>query len=198
MAKKVFLYVSYGYDFYTCEFEGLDANGKPRLTIMTPGCPVENFLEHLDILHDDPNNYFFLCEEGKPADPKNVVEMLGQIYMNSARPLERMTERLEEMRKCGIRIDHELQRMRLKILENKNSEPQSKSYYLELSVDYTYIGAIDEIKDLGATIVKLGKFFDYIEHQVHIPLRKHLVTSESLKKLVIHNWPNMFDDVDIF
>ena len=65
MAKKVFLYDSYGYDFYACEFDGLDAEGKPRLTIMTPGCPVENFLESSDIMND-PRGYYLLCEEAHP------------------------------------------------------------------------------------------------------------------------------------
>ena len=103
MTKKVFMFDSIGYDFYTCEFEGLDANGKPRLTIMTPGCPVESFSDYLDLMEESAIDYNLLCEEGKTAASKQVVEMMAQIYVNANRPFDRMAERLEDMRKWSLK-----------------------------------------------------------------------------------------------
>ena len=53
MAKKVYLVDSTGYEFFICEFEGMGLDNRPRLTIMMPGRPVENFLTHLDYYGED-------------------------------------------------------------------------------------------------------------------------------------------------
>ena len=197
MTKKVFLYDSYGYDFYTCEFEGLEANGKPRLTIMTPGCPVENFLEHLDYISEAPCDYFLLCEEGKPADPKLVFEMMWQIFQNACSPFERMSERLEEMRKCDIGYERELQRVKVRLFEYDDEETKSKSYRLIMYAGNRIVGDDCFFKDVKDIIVKLGEFFFYIENHVHIPIKKYLEVSESLKKQVMRHSTNLFDDVEI-
>ena len=73
MNKRIFLYDSFGFDFYACYYEGQDADGKARLTMMTPGKPVVNFQRYLTEFEEDANNYYLLCEEGKPADSKMIV-----------------------------------------------------------------------------------------------------------------------------
>ena len=186
-----------GYDFYTCDFEGLDTNGKPRLTIMQPGCPVKNFLEHLDIIGEDPNDYQLLCEEGKQADSRLVFEMLWQMFQNVYRPFERMTERMEQMRKCGINYDRELQRVTVRVFEYDDEETQSKSYRLIIYAGDRFVGDDCKFKDIKDIIVKLSDFFFFIENHLHIPLKKHLETSESLKKQVMHHSTNLFDEVNI-
>ena len=65
MAKKIYLVDSTGYDFFICEFEGMGSDNRPRLTIITPGRPVENFLTHLDYYGEDYKDYYLLGEEGK-------------------------------------------------------------------------------------------------------------------------------------
>lgn len=196
MAQKIYLYDSYGYDFYTCEFEGLDANGKPRLTIMTPGCPVGNFLEHLDIMEESPCDYNLLCEADKSAASKLVVEMMAQIYLNANRPFEKMAERLEEMRKWGINYDCDLTRVTVRVSEFENKEPQGSSYYLDLKVGDRYVECVKRLKDLKEIIVKLGEFFFFIENRAQIPLKKYLETSDQLKKIVMRQSSNLFDEVE--
>ena len=66
--KKIFMYDTFGTALFCCGFEGLDEDGKPRLTILTPGCPVQNFHEYTETFREDPQAYYFLCEEGKSAD----------------------------------------------------------------------------------------------------------------------------------
>jgi hypothetical protein len=195
MAKKVFLYDSYGYDFYACEFDGLDAEGKPRLTIMTPGCPVENFLESSDIMND-PRGYYLLCEEGKTADSEQVVEMLMQIFMNGNHPYERMIQRMEMMRKWGISYGCELQRLTVMISECKNEETQRISYLLDLKVGGRFAENTNEFKDVKDIIAKLSGFFFYIQNHVHIPLWKCLEVSESVKKQVMRHTTHMFDEIE--
>ena len=197
MAKKIYLYDSYGYEFYACEFEGLDANGKPRLPIMQPGCPVENFLEHLDFTGDIPVDYLLLCEEGKPADSKLVFEMMGQIFLNGVKAFDRMAERLEEMRKQGIGYAYELQKVKVRINEYDNEESQGKSYSLIMYVGDRFVGEEYDIKDVKDIITKLCGFFFFIENQVHIPVKKFLEVSESLKKQVMRHSTNLFDEVEI-
>ena len=197
MAKKVFLYDSYGYEFYTCEFEGLDVNGKPRLTIMTPGCPVENFLEHLDDLSEAPCDYFLLCEEGKPADSKLVFEMMWQIYQNAYRPFERMSDRLEEIRKCDISYERELQRVKVRIFEYDDEETKSKSYRLIMYAGDRFVGDNYFFKDVKDIVVKLSEFFFFIENHIHLPVKKYLEVNESLKKQVMRHSKNLFDEVEI-
>ena len=75
MEKKVFLVDSTGYEFFICEFEGLGSDNRPRLTIMTPGRPVENFLTHLDHYGENPKDYYLLGEEGKQIDVDKLAEM---------------------------------------------------------------------------------------------------------------------------
>ena len=75
MAKKIFIYDTFGVGFFICDFEGLDEDGKPRLTIMTPGCPVQNFREYTKTYAEEELDYHLLCVEGQPADSKYVVEM---------------------------------------------------------------------------------------------------------------------------
>ena len=197
MAKKVYLYNSFGYDFLTCDFDGLDVEGKPRLTIMTPGQSVENFKDYLEFMLEEPGDYHLLCEEDKPADSKLVFEMLGQILLYSPRPLERISERLEEMRKCGINFDRELQRVKVRIFEYDDEEKKRKSYRLEMYVGDRFVGEDCYNKDAKDIIIKLSEFFFFIENHLHIPLKKHLKTSESLKKLVMRYTPDLFDEIEI-
>ena len=63
MAKKVYLVDSTGYEFFICEFEGMGSDNRPRLTIMTPGRPVENFLTHLDYYGEDPKDYYRIAKD---------------------------------------------------------------------------------------------------------------------------------------
>lgn len=197
MAKKVYLYDSQGFDFYTCEFDGLNTNGKPRLTIMKPGSPVENFLDHLESLGEDSGDYNLLCEEGKPAASILIVEMLAQIYLSANRSFESMSERLDEMQKCGIIYDRELQNVKVNIFENYDKKSQSTSYTFDLKIGDRYVDDFKEFKDAKDIFIRLYEFFFYIEHHIHIPLKKHLEVSEKLKKLVMRHTPNMFDEIEV-
>ena len=107
MAKKVYLVDSTGYDFFICEFEGMGSDNRPRLTIMTPGRPVENFLTHLDYYGEDYKDYYLLGEEGQQADAALVVEMMGQIILRDMNNFSRMAARMELMRKNGISYSRE-------------------------------------------------------------------------------------------
>ena len=195
MAKKVYLYNSFGYDFLTCDFEGLDTEGKPRLTILTPGLSVMSFKDYIDFMLLDSGDYHLLCEEGKPAESKLVFEMLGQIFLNSNHPFEYMSDRLEEMRKCGISYDRDLQRVRIRIFEYDDEKAKSKSYRMIMYVGDRYVGEDIKCKDVKDIIVKLCGFFFFIENHVHIPLKKYLEVSESLKKQVMRHSPDMFDEI---
>ena len=198
MTKKVYLYDSYGYDFYACEYEGLDADGKPRLTIMTPGRPVENFRDHLEANGEDVLDYYLLCEEGKPADSNLIVEMLGQVFLNSFRPYERLSARLEEMRKWDIDYDCELQELTVRILEYDDEETKSVKYRVIMYIgeQYHYIGEGEDMFDsLKEICSKLSGFFYFIESQTHIPLKKNLEVSENLKKQVVRIVSNVFDRI---
>jgi len=200
MAKKVFIFDSFESVLFICEFEGLDADGKPRLTIMTPGYPVENFLEHLDCNDDDEYDYYLLCEEGKSADSKIIIEMLGQVFLNSIRPYERLSARLEELRKWGIDYDHELQKLTVRILEYNDEETKSSRYRLLMYIGEHnhYIGGgedmFDNLKDICS---KMSSFFYFIENQTHIPLKKYLEVNESLKKQMERIASNVFDRINV-
>ena len=196
MGKKIFMYDSFGNEFYACEFEGLDANGKPRLTIVTPGCPVENFLEYLDLMEESPIDYNLLCEQGMEAASKQVVEMMAQIYLNANRPFERMAERLEDMRKWGISYGRDQQRVTVSIYEYEDKEKQSTSYRFDLKVGDTYVENFKKFNDVKDIVMKLTGFFFYIENQVHIPVKKYLEVKESLKKQVMRHSTNLFDDIE--
>ncbi len=200
MAKKVYLFDSFGYDFYACEFDGLDADGKPRLTIMTPGCPVENFQDRLEVTEESEYDYYLLCEEGKLADSKLIVEMLGQIFLNNFRPYERLSARLEEMRKWGIDYDRNLQKLTVRILEYDDEESNSVKYRLMMFIgeQYHYVGEGEDMFDsLKEICSKLSGFFYFIESQTNIPLKKHLEVSESLKKQMMRISSNVFDTIDV-
>lgn len=200
MAKKVYLFDSFGYDFYACEFDGLDADGKPRLTIMTPGCPVENFRDRLEVTEESEYDYYLLCEEGKLADSKLIVEMLGQIFLNNFRPYERLSARLEEMRKWGIDYDRNLQKLTVRILEYDDEESNSVKYRLMMFIgeQYHYVGEDEDMFDsLKEICSKLSGFFYFIESQTNIPLKKHLEVSESLKKQMMRISSNVFDTIDV-
>ncbi len=196
MAKKIFMYDSFGDEFYACEFEGLDANGKPRLTIVTPGRPIENFLEYLDLMEESPIDYNLLCEEGKTAASKQVVEMMAQIYVNANRPFERMAERLEDMRKWGICYGRDQQRVTVRMYEYEEVKTQSTSYRFDLKVGDRFVEGFKKFDDVKDIVMKLTGFFFFIENQVHIPVKKCLEVSESLKKQVMRHSTNLFDDVE--
>lgn len=201
MAKKVFLYDSFGAAFFNCEFDGLDAEGNPRLTIMTPGYPVESFLDYLEANGEDVLDYYLLCEEDKPADSKLVVEMLGQVFLNNFCPNERLSARLEEMRKWGIDYDRELQKLTVRILECKDEETMSVKYRLLMYIgeQYHYIGEGEEMYDnLKEISSKMSGFFYFIESQTHIPLKKCLEVSESLKKQMERIASNVFDRINVW
>ena len=196
MAKKIYLYDSHGYDFYACEFEGLDANGNPRLTIVTPGRPVENLLDHLDIGGEDPGDYLLLCEEGKPADSKFVIEMLGQILLNVPHPYERMSQRLDEMRKNGITYDREQQLVEFSIYEHNNEASKSKKYHLMMYVgDNRYVSESDDFDSIKDIMITLSGFYIYVEQQFQIPIKKRLEVQNHLKKLVTSKYADLFDEI---
>ena len=182
--KKVFLYHQLGYEFFTCYYEGLDDEGIPRLTIMTPGCPVQNLLQYLKNNGDKLSFCNLLCEEGKPADPKLIVEMLGQIFLNSLRPYERMYNILREIRLNGIHYEHELQKMTVKIFEMVEAKSKIKGYRLLIYVDgqERLIGESNLFSSISEIFIGLRAFFFFMESQVQIPLKKKLEMSESLKK----------------
>ena len=190
MAKRIFLYDSIGFDFYACDYEGQDAEGKPRLTIMMPGHPVVNFQLHLAECKDDANNYYLLCEEGKSADSKMIVEMLVHVFFNSERPYEKMAERLNEMWKFGISYDREPQKLTVKLYVLDDD-----SYNIEMYIgDMKFIDNCVHDKSLGDVIVDLSGFFYFMKAQVHIPVTSRLETDGALKKQVKRLAPQLFDE----
>ena len=196
MAKKIFIYDTFGVGFFICDFEGLDEDGKPRLTIMTPGCPVQNFREYTKTYAEDELDYHLLCVEGQPADSKYVIEMLGQIFINSGHPYDSLSVRLEEMRKYGISYDQELQKLTIRILEYEDEETKSVKYRMSMYVGELehYVGEREDMYDsLKDICSKLTGFFFFIENQTHIPLKKHLVTTVGVEKQVKRISPNLFD-----
>ena len=179
MAKKIFIYDTFGVGFFICDFEGLDEDGKPRLTIMTPGCPVQNFREYTKTYAEEELDYHLLCVEGQPADSKYVIEMLGQIFINSGHPYDSLSVRLEEMRKYGISYDQELQKLTIRILEYEDEETKSVKYRMLMYVGELehYVGEREDMYDsLKDICSKLTGFFFFIENQTHIPLKKHLIS----------------------
>ena len=196
MAKKIYIYDSLGGDLLTCDFEGLGSDGKPRITILTPGFPIENFLEHLDMYGEEAENYHLLCEENQAADARLVVEMMGQFLIDTIRPYEKMINRLDEMRKLGIGYDHEVQTLTVRISEFNDAETKKRCYHLLMYVGMqnNFIGDkfYDDITDL---IVDLRDFCLFIESRVQIPLKKRLETNESLKKNVSRHSISLFDEV---
>lgn len=196
MAKKIYIYDSFGGDLLTCEYEGLGSDGKPCITILTPGCPVENFLEHLGMYGKEADNYHLLCEENQTADVRLVVEMMGTFLIEAIRPYEKMLNRLDEMRKLGIGYDHEVQKLTVRISEFNDVETKEKSYHLLMYVGMhnSYIGDkyYDDLTDL---IVDMRDFCLFIESRVQIPLKKRLESSESLNKKVKQHSIKLFDEI---
>lgn len=199
MAKKIYLYDSEGYDFYVCEHEGVDPEGKPRLTIMTPGHPVENFFEHLDIIGDDPGDYHLLCEDGKPADSKLVIEMLGQIFLKTLEPFPRMADRLEVMRKYGIIYDREVQTVRFRICVYEQEDSKSKKYRLFIYVgNNRFVSESNDYDSFSDILDELRSFISFIENHVLIPLKKILEVNELMMKQMNRHSTDLFDEIETY
>ena len=190
MNKRIFLYDSFGFDFYACYYEGQDADGKARLTMMTPGKPVVDFQRYLTEFEEDASHYHLLCEEGKPADSKMIIEMLAHVFLNSTRPYEKMAERLNEMWKFGISYDREPQKLTVKLYVLDDD-----SYNIEMYIgDMKFIDNCVNDKSLGDVIVDLSGFFYFMKTQVHIPVTSRLESCEALKKQVKRLAPHLFDE----
>ena len=198
MAKKVYLVDSTGYDFFICEFEGMGSDNRPRLTIMTPGRPVENFLTHLDYYGEDYKDYYLLGEEGKQVDATLVVEMMGQILIRGFDSFHKMALRMEEMRKNGISYDRELQKLQIVIHEVKTNGTEDVRYRVDMFVGENGRMMSDGVnyESIGDIMLILRNFFCFIEGQMCIPLRKILHVEEHLKKQFKHYCPTVFDEID--
>ena len=196
--KKVYLYNTFGYDFYACEYEGLDADGNPRLTIMTPGQPVENFKERLEETGESMFDYYLLCEGGKQADPASVVEMLGVIFLYSGQQNKRIPARLEEMRKYGIDYSRELQKLTVTISELAVESPLDEKYRLSMSVGDRdrYIGECRDFKYLNELLAKLCNFIYLVEERAGIPLKKKLRADGDMMKQIKKKMSNLFDEYE--
>ena len=198
MAKKVYLVDSTGYDFFICEFEGMGSDNRPRLTIMTPGRPVENFLTHLDYYGEDYKDYYLLGEEGKQIDATLVIEMMGQILIRGFDSFHKMALRMEEMRKNGISYDRELQKLQIVIHEVKTNGTEDVRYRVDMFVGENGRMMSDGVnyESIGDIMLILRNFFCFIEGQMCIPLRKILHVEEHLKKQFKHYCPTVFDEID--
>ena len=198
MAKKIYLVDSEGFGFFICEYDGLGSDNKPRLTIMMPGSPVENFLEHLDLYGEDPENYYLLCEEGKQADATLVVEMMGQIILRDMNNFSRMAARMELMRKNGISYSREMQKVTIMVMEDKNDVTGDVTYRANMYIgeELHFVSESDNYESIGDIILILRNFFCFVEDQMHIPLRKRLEVPASLKNSCKRYCPNVFDEID--
>ena len=198
MAKKVYLVDSTGYDFFICEFEGMGSDNRPRLTIMTPGRPVENFLTHLDYYGEDYKDYYLLGEEGKQIDATLVIEMMGQILIRGFDSFHKMALRMEEMRKNGISYDRELQKLQIVIHEVKTNGTEDVRYRVDMFVGENGRMMSDGVnyESIGDIMLILRNFFCFIEGQMCIPLRKILHVEEHLKKQFKHYCPTVLDEID--
>ena len=196
MAKKVYLIDSTGYEFFICEFEGMGSDNRPRLTIMTPGRPVENFLTHLDYYSENPKDYYLLGEEGKQVDATLVIEMMWQILMRGFDSFHKMALRKEEMRKNGISYGRDLQKVQIVIHEVKTNGTGDVRYRVDMFVEdgrvLTDNTKYDDIHDI---IRNLRGFFYFIEEQMCIPLRKRLEVPASLKNSCKRYCPSLFDEI---
>lgn len=197
MAKKIYLVDSTGYDFFICEFEGLGSDNKPRLTIMMPGSPVENFLEHLDLYGEAPEDYYLLCEEDKQADAALVVEMMGQIILRDMNNFSRMAARMELMRKNGISYSREMQKLTIMVLEGKDHETGDVTYRANMYIgeELHFVSESDNYESIGDIMLLMRNFFCFIEDQMHIPLRKRLEVPASLKNSCKRYCPSLFDEI---
>ena len=197
MAKKIYLVDSTGYDFFICEFEGMGSDNRPRLTIMMPGSPVENFLEHLDLYGEAPEDYYLLCEEGKQADAALVVEMMGQIILRDMNNFSRMAARMELMRKNGISYSREMQKVTIMVMEDKNDVTGDVTYRANMYIgeELHFVSESDNYESIGDIILILRNFFCFVEDQMHIPLRKRLEVPASLKNSCKRYCPSLFDEI---
>ena len=198
MAKKIYLVDSTGYEFFICEFEGMGSDNRPRLTIMTPGRPVENFLTHLDYYGEDYKDYYLLGEEGKQIDATLVIEMMGQILMRGFDSFHKMALRMEEMRKNGISYGRDLQKVQIVIHEVKTNGTEDVRYRVDMFVGENGRMMSDGVnyESIGDIMLILRNFFCFIEGQMCIPLRKKLHVEEHLKKQFKHYCPTVFDEID--
>ena len=198
MAKKIYLVDSEGFGFFICEYDGLGSDNKPQLTIMMPGSPVENFLEHLDLYGEDPENYYLLCEEGKQADAALVVEMMGQIILRDMNNFSRMAARMELMRKNGISYSREMQKVTIMVMEDKNDVTGDVTYRANMYIgeELHFVSESDNYESIGDIILILRNFFCFVEDQMHIPLRKRLEVPASLKNSCKRYCPSLFDEID--
>ena len=197
MAKKIYLVDSTGYEFFICEFEGMGSDNRPRLTIMTPGRPVENFLTHLDYYGEDYKDYYLLGEEDQQADAALVVEMMGQIILRDMNNFSRMAARMELMRKNGISYSREMQKVTIMVLEGKDHETGDVTYRANMYIgeELHFVSESDNYESIGDIILILRNFFCFVEDQMHIPLRKRLEVPASLKNSCKRYCPSLFDEI---
>ena len=197
MAKKVYLVDSEGYNFFICEYDGLGADNKPRLTIMMPGKPVENFLAHLDCYGSNPEDYYLLCEEGQQADAATVVGMMAQICLKDMGIASRMAARMELMRKSGISYSREMQKLTMFIMERKDHETGDMTYCVKVYVGEQehYVGESENYNSIGDIIEILKQLCWFVEGQMNIPLRKSLEVPASFKNSCKRYCPSVFDEI---
>ena len=197
MAKKVYLVDSEGFGFFICEYDGLGSDNKPRLTIMMPGRPVENFLTHLDYYGEDYKDYYLLGEEGKQVDATLVVEMMGQIILRDMNNFSRMAARMELMRKNGISYSREMQKLTIMVMEDKNDVTGDVTYRANMYIgeELHFVSESDNYESIGDIILILRNFFCFVEDQMHIPLRKRLEVPASLKNSCKRYCPSLFDEI---
>ena len=197
MAKKIYLVDSTGYEFFICEFEGMGSDNRPRLTIMTPGRPVENFLTHLDYYGEDSKDYYLFGEEGKQVDATLVVEMMGQIILRDMNNFSRMAARMELMRKNGISYSREMQKVTIMVLEGKDHETGDVTYRANMYIgeELHFVSESDNYESIGDIMLILRNFFCFVEDQMHIPLRKRLEVPASLKNSCKRYCPSLFDEI---
>ena len=197
--KKVFIYDLIGCDLYACNYVGMAYDGKPLLTIMTPGYSVENLFEYLEKNDEEMGDCILLCEEGKPADSELIVKMFGHMFLNVHPPFEKMSARLREIRMYGIDYERELQKLTVTIFEMDDVKLNKKKYRLFMLVGEhrNHIYEVDLPDKIGDIFSQLRGFFYYMENEVHIPLKKHLEMRGSLDKQLKHKASDIFDEIDV-
>ena len=198
MGKKIYLADTEGFGFFICEYDGLGADNKPRLTVMMPGKPVVNYLEYMDYYGEDPENYYLLCEEGQQADAAMVVGMMGQMFLRDVDSIDRMTARMELMRRNGIDYGRELQKLTIRVVEVKDNDSEAMKYRFDMYVgeEGQFVSESNLFEKTADFICKLRGFFYFIEDQMRIPLRKNLSVPDSLKNLFKRHFPGMFDEIE--
>ena len=198
MGKKVYLADTEGFGFFICEYDGLGADNKPRLTVMMPGKPVVNYLEYMDYYGEDPENYYLLCEEGKQADAAMVVGMMGQMFLRDVDSFDRMTARMELMRRNGIDYGRDLQKLTIRVIEVRDDDLETMKYRFDMYVgeEGHFVSESNYFEKPADFICKLRGFFYFVEDQMHIPLRKCLVAKAPLDKQFKRYCPSIFDEIE--